>query len=154
MESQEDLIGQEKERAGDESRQAKMHQQWLEQQDAQQVAHLMAGLRNGFRRKRAGDLLDEDVSTCFQQSLTAFTHITAVESYCTHSYSIVPGVPENCNGCLLCMQRVPQVCGRPTVSKDLFVWACLSMSVATAVHLGHVARCEMQLWYAPGGYRP
>ncbi|DBA81996.1 TPA: hypothetical protein ACH3X1_007699 [Trebouxia sp. C0004] len=59
----EDLIGQEKERAGDESRRAKVHQQWLEQQDAQQVAHLMAGLRNGFRRKRAGDLLDEDVGT-------------------------------------------------------------------------------------------
>ncbi|KAA6429962.1 MAG: hypothetical protein FRX49_00394 [Trebouxia sp. A1-2] len=59
----EDLIGQEKDRAGDESRRAKVHQQWLEQQDAQQVAHLMAGLRNGFRRKRAGDLLDEDVGT-------------------------------------------------------------------------------------------
>ncbi|KAL0051020.1 hypothetical protein WJX82_000735 [Trebouxia sp. C0006] len=59
----EDLIGQEKERAGDESRRAKVHQQWLEQQDEQQVAQLMAGLRNGFRRKRAGDLLDEDVGT-------------------------------------------------------------------------------------------
>ena len=63
VELQEDLIGQEKERAGDESRRAKVHQQWLEQQDEQQVAQLMAGLRNGFRRKRAGDLLDEDVST-------------------------------------------------------------------------------------------
>lgn len=57
------MIGQGKDRAGDESRRARLHQQWLEQQDAQQVAQLMAGVRNGFRRKRAGDLLDEDVST-------------------------------------------------------------------------------------------
>lgn len=89
MKLQEDLIGQEKERAGDESRRAKVHQQWLEQQDARQVAQLMAGLRNGFRRKRAGDLLDEDVSTWRLQSLTSFT---ALESYCTHAHSKVPGV--------------------------------------------------------------
>jgi hypothetical protein len=81
------LIGQEKERVGDESRRAKVHQQWLEQQDAQQVAHLMAGLTNGFRRKRAGDLLHEDVSTWLLQSLTAVTHITAVGSYLTHTHS-------------------------------------------------------------------
>lgn len=57
------MIGQEKDRKGDEARRAKLHQQWLEQQDAQQVAQLMQGVRNGFRRKRAGDLLDEDVSS-------------------------------------------------------------------------------------------
>lgn len=57
----EDLIGQEKENKGDEARRARLHQQWLEQQDAQQVAQLLQGVRNGFRRKRAGDLLDEDV---------------------------------------------------------------------------------------------
>lgn len=64
---QEDLIGQEKERKGDEARRAKLHQQWLEQQDEQQVAQLLQGVRNGFRRKRAGDLLDDDVMppTCF-----------------------------------------------------------------------------------------
>ena len=56
------MIGQEKDRKGDEARRAKLHQQWLEQQDAQQVAQLMEGVKNGFRRKRAGDLLDEDVS--------------------------------------------------------------------------------------------
>lgn len=60
--AQEDLIGQEKEKKGDEARRARLHQQWLEQQDAQQVAQLMQGVRNGFRRKRAGDLLVEDVS--------------------------------------------------------------------------------------------
>lgn len=59
---QEDLIGQEKDRKGDEARRAKLHQQWLQHQDAQQVAQLLQGVRNGFRRKRAGDLLDEDVS--------------------------------------------------------------------------------------------
>lgn len=67
---QEDLIGQEKDRKGDEVRRAKLHQQWLEQQDALQVAQLMQGVRNGFRRKRAGDLLDEDVSAqvnCLKQ---------------------------------------------------------------------------------------
>ena len=94
MELQEDLIGQEKERAGDESRRAKVHQQWLEQQDAQQVAQLMAGLRNGFRRKRAGDLLDEDVSIWHLQSPTILHRVTAVDHYCTHAHSKVPGVPK------------------------------------------------------------
>lgn len=64
---QEDLIGQEKDKKGDEGRRAKLHQQWLEQQDAQQVAQLMQGVRNGFRRKRAGDFLDEDVSPQLKQ---------------------------------------------------------------------------------------
>ena len=59
---QEDLIGHGKDRAGDESKRAKLHQQWLEQQDDRQVARLLEGVRNGFRRKRAGNLLDEDVS--------------------------------------------------------------------------------------------
>lgn len=60
---QEDLIGQERDRKGDEALRAKLHQEWLEQQDAQQVAQVMQGVRNGFRRKRAGHLLDHDVSS-------------------------------------------------------------------------------------------
>ena len=59
---QEDLIGQEKESKGDEARRAKLHKQWLEQQDEQQVAQLLQGVRSGFRHKRAGDVLDEDVN--------------------------------------------------------------------------------------------
>lgn len=58
---QEELIGQEKDKAGDEGRRAKLHQQWLEKQDEQELAKLMDGVRNGFRRKRAGDLLLDDV---------------------------------------------------------------------------------------------
>ena len=58
---QEELIGQEKDKAGDEAKRAKLHQQWLEKQDEQELAKLMDGVRHGFRRKRAGDLLLDDV---------------------------------------------------------------------------------------------
>ena len=61
MVMQEELIGQEKDKAGDEAKRAKLHQQWLEKQDEQELAKLMDGVRNGFRRKRAGDLLLDDV---------------------------------------------------------------------------------------------
>lgn len=68
MVMQEELIGQEKDKAGDEAKRAKLHQQWLEKQDEQELANLMDGVRNGFRRKRAGDLLLDDV----RAPLTAF----------------------------------------------------------------------------------
>ena len=58
---QEDLIGHGKDKAGDERRRLEMHQQWLEQQDQQQLAKLVDGVRNGFRRKRAGDILLDEV---------------------------------------------------------------------------------------------
>jgi len=135
VELQEDLIGQEKERAGDESRRAKVHQQWLEQQDAQQVAHLMAGLRNSFRRKRAGDLLDEDVSTWRLQSLTIFTRVTAVGSHCTHAHSKVPGVPKKMQWLFVVHAICHTGMWKTTSIKALVHLGFLSMSVAAAVHL-------------------
>ncbi len=90
---QEDLIGQERDKAGDERQRAKLHQQWLEQQDAQQVAQLLEGVRNGFRRKRAGDLLDENVSTCFNIALfinncAMFPLVTAQSSHCAVTHQL------------------------------------------------------------------
>lgn len=59
--AQAELIGHEQDKAGDEKLRARLHQEWLQQQDAHQVEQLMNGVRNGFRRKRPGDLLDENV---------------------------------------------------------------------------------------------
>ena len=58
------LIGHERDKAGDEALRRGLHAQWLERQDDDAVAQLMEGVRSGFRRKRAGDLLDEDVRSC------------------------------------------------------------------------------------------
>ena len=55
------LIGHQGDRAGDEVLRRRLHAEWLEKQDQDAVAQLMDGVRNGFRRKRAGDLLAEDV---------------------------------------------------------------------------------------------
>lgn len=63
MHWQEDLIGHGQDKAGDERRRLEMHQQWLEQQDQQHLAKLMDSVRNGFRRKRAGDILLDEVRT-------------------------------------------------------------------------------------------
>lgn len=57
---QEDLIGHEKERKGDERRRAEAHAQWLAQQDEADVKRLMDGMKNGFRQpRRPGFLLEE-----------------------------------------------------------------------------------------------
>ena len=145
MELQEDLIGQEKERAGDESRRAKVHQQWLEQQDAQQVAHLMAGLRNGFRRKRAGDLLDEDVSSWFPQALTIFTRVTAVGYYCRHAHSKVPGVPKQMQWlfvvhatCHTGMCKTTNIKGHAHLALLVHVCCCSSASWTNSVGMHQV----------------
>ena len=74
---QEELIGHEKDKAGDEGKRAKLHQQWLEKQDEQELAKLMDGVRNGFRRKRAGDLLLDDV-----QPLLLFCHALQCRRCC------------------------------------------------------------------------
>ena len=57
---QEDLIGHERERRGDERLRAAAHAQWLAQQDEVDVQRLMDGMKNGFRKpKRAAFLMDE-----------------------------------------------------------------------------------------------
>ena len=68
------LIGHERDKAGDEALRRDLHAQWLERQDDDAVAQLMEGVRSGFRHKRAGDLLDEDVrsyASCAEALLTA-----------------------------------------------------------------------------------
>ena len=57
---QEDLIGHERERKGDERLRAEAHAQWLAQQDEADVKRLMDGMKSGFRQpKRPGFLLEE-----------------------------------------------------------------------------------------------
>lgn len=56
---QEDLIGAEADGKHDEKRRAALHAAWLAQQDAAAVEQLMAGVKNGFRRKR--NALDDEV---------------------------------------------------------------------------------------------
>ena len=57
-----DLIGKAKETGKDVKLRRLLHQQWEQQQDDKELAQVMAGLKNGFRRKRAGFLGDDDVS--------------------------------------------------------------------------------------------
>ncbi len=64
MRLQAGLIGHERDKAEDEVLRRDLHAQWLERQDDDAVAQLMEGVRSGFRRKRVGDFLDEDVRSC------------------------------------------------------------------------------------------
>ncbi len=67
---QEDLIGHERERKGDERKRAEAHAQWLAQRDEQDVQQLMEGMRNGFRKPKGPSFLqDEATPTPFPQTI-------------------------------------------------------------------------------------
>ncbi len=56
---QADLIGAEQEGRHDEKRRAALHAAWAAQQDAAAVEQLLAGVKNGFRKRRHA--LDDEV---------------------------------------------------------------------------------------------
>ena len=57
---QEDLIGHERDRKGDERLRAEAHAQWLAQQDERDVQRMMEGMRNGFRKPKGPSFLQDE----------------------------------------------------------------------------------------------
>ena len=59
---QADLIGKGKETATDRKMRQLLHRQWADAQDDKELAQVMRGLKNGFRRRHGAGFLDDDVS--------------------------------------------------------------------------------------------
>ena len=58
---QEDLIGAERERRGDEKRRAALHAEWAAGRDEEEIKELMEGVKGGFRKRRRAGALDDAV---------------------------------------------------------------------------------------------
>lgn len=61
MRIQEDLIGAERERRGDEKRRAALHAEWAAGRDEDEIKELMEGVKGGFRKRRRAGALDDAV---------------------------------------------------------------------------------------------
>ena len=61
MQMQEDLIGAERERRGDEKRRAALHAEWAAGRDEDEIKELMEGVKGGFRKRRRAGALDDAV---------------------------------------------------------------------------------------------
>ena len=101
MRIQEDLIGAERERRGDEKRRAALHAEWAAGRDEDEIKELMEGVKGGFRKRRRAGALDDAVRHPNPETLewTWSWHFAVPESFGGGAPLADHGFPSHKHGC-------------------------------------------------------